>query len=123
MGKTHLSHALYNALNKNLNYNVPYYVNGNIFNENFVKSVIENRRQDYVEYLNKHDILIIENIESFSGKKLLHKLLIELLENFINSQKPIIVTCHLNVDNINDFDDRLKSYLKSGVSINIEKPS
>lgn len=124
VGKTHLMHAIGNAfLEHNPDKNVRYLF-ANTYVSEIVKAYQNNRFEEFKQYYQDLDMLLIDDIQFFGdGKKEGTQFaFFELFETLIRDNKQIIITSDRYPKALEGIQERLRSRFESGISIEIEPP-
>lgn len=124
VGKTHLMHAIGNAvLTQNPNKKVRYLF-ANTYVSEIVKAYQSGKFDEFKTYYQNLDVLLIDDIQFFGdGKKEGTQMsFFELFENLIRDNKQIIITSDRYPRALEGIQERLRSRFESGISIEIEPP-
>jgi len=122
LGKTHLIHAIGNALiAANVNARVRY-----IHAEQFVSDVVKTYHRksfdDFKRYYHSLDLLLIDDIQFFSGKDGTQELFFYAFEAIVQQRRQIIITSDTYPKEMSGIDERLLSRFDSGLTLAIEPP-
>ena len=122
LGKTHLIHAIGNAiLDKKQTAGVKY-----IHAESYVSDVVRAYQTKSFEEFKKRyhslDILLIDDIQFFAGKSRTQEEFFYAFEALIAAKKQIIITCDTYPTELGGIDNRLISRFGSGLTVAIEPP-
>ena len=122
LGKTHLIHAVGNAiLDKKQTAGVKY-----IHAESYVSDVVKAYQTKSFEIFKKRyhslDILLIDDIQFFAGKSRTQEEFFYAFEALIAAKKQIIITCDTYPTELGGIDNRLISRFGSGLTVAIEPP-
>jgi len=124
VGKTHLMHAIGNAvLDKNPDANVRYLF-ANTYVTELVKAYGSKSLDEFKEYYQNLDMLLIDDIQFFGDgdKKGTQASFFEIFETLISANKQIIITSDRYPRALEGIQERLRSRFESGISIEIEPP-
>ena len=124
LGKTHLMHAIGNAvLAQNPDKKVRYLF-ANTYVSEIVKAYQSGKFDEFKSYYQNLDVLLIDDIQFFGdGKKEGTQMsFFELFENLIRDNKQIIITSDRYPRALEGIQERLRSRFESGISIEIEPP-
>lgn len=124
LGKSHLSHAVGNAiLNHNPSSRVCY-VTAEDFTNEMISSLKQGRIEAFKEkYRRACDVLLLEEIHFLSGKEKTQLELGYTLDVLANDNKKIVFTSALAPKDIPRMSNELTSRLTSGIVTSIEKPN
>ena len=122
LGKTHLIHAIGNAvMAHNINARVRY-----IHAEQFVSDVVKTYHRksfdDFKRYYHALDLLLIDDIQFFSGKDGTQELFFYAFEAIVAQRRQIIITSDTYPKELSGIDERLISRFDSGLTLAIEPP-
>jgi chromosomal replication initiator protein len=122
LGKTHLIHAVGNAiLARNPAAKVRY-----IHAEQYVSDVVRAYQRkafdDFKRYYHSLDLLLIDDIQFFAGKARTQEEFFYAFEALVAGRKQIIITSDTYPKELKDMEDRLVSRFASGLTVAIEPP-
>ncbi|HEX5684925.1 MAG TPA: chromosomal replication initiator protein DnaA [Ideonella sp.] len=122
LGKTHLVHAVGNALlADNPNARVLY-----LHAEQFISDVVKNyQRKTFDELKAKYhqlDLLLIDDVQFFAGKERTQEEFFNAFEALLAKRAHIIMTSDTYPKGLVDIDERLTSRFDSGLTVAIEPP-
>jgi chromosomal replication initiator protein len=122
LGKTHLVHAVGNALLKdNLDARVLY-----LHAEQFISDVVKNyQRKTFDELKAKYhqlDLLLIDDVQFFAGKDRTQEEFFNAFEALLAKRAHIIMTSDTYPKGLVDIDERLTSRFDAGLTVAIEPP-
>lgn len=122
MGKTHLMHAIGNyALSLYPELKVKY-VSAEEFTNDFVNSLDKNTKHLFKERYRTIDILLIDDIQFFTGKEGSVEEFFHTFNALSNANKQIVISSDVAPHDLNDFEARMISRFKSGITANIQPP-
>ena len=122
LGKTHLIHAVGNAvLARRPNAKVRY-----IHAEQYVSDVVRAYQRkafdEFKRYYHSLDLLLIDDIQFFAGKSRTQEEFFYAFEALVAGRKQIIITSDTYLKELRDIEDRLLSRFASGLTVAIEPP-
>ncbi len=122
LGKTHLVHAVGNALLKDKpNARVLY-----LHAEQFISDVVKNyQRKTFDELKAKYhslDLLLIDDVQFFAGKERTQEEFFNAFEALLTKRAHIIMTSDTYPKGLVDIDERLTSRFDAGLTVAIEPP-
>ena len=121
LGKTHLMHAIGNAiLENNPNANV-LYLHSERFVGDMVKALQRNVMNDFKKYYRSTDALLIDDIQFFVGKDRSQEEFFHTFNALFDGQQQIILTCDRYPKEV-EVAERLKSRFGWGLTVAIEPP-
>lgn len=122
LGKTHLMHAVGNALvEKNPNAKVVY-LHSERFVADMVKALQLNAINDFKRYYRSVDALLIDDIQFFAGKERSQEEFFHTFNALLEGGQQIILTCDRYPKEINGLEERLKSRFGWGLTVAVEPP-
>lgn len=128
LGKTHLMHAIGNYIEENSDKKV-LYVKCKDFIDDFIKMILNNNsNQDnpYVEYFkNKYrsiDVLIIDDIQFLSTAPKTQDEFVHTFNDLYYDTKQIIISSDRSPNDLQMFEERLKTRFCWGISVDISPP-
>ncbi len=122
LGKTHLLYAIKNEVESHHpNYNVMY-ISAETFITEFVNSVKYNATEDFKRKYRNADMLLVDDVQFFSGKKESQNELFHTFEELHRRNKKIIFTSDRPPKEINDIDKRLTTRFEWGLLADIAPP-
>lgn len=122
LGKTHLMHAVGNALLKKNPKSKVLYLHSEKFVADMVKALQLNAINDFKRYYRDIDVLLIDDIQFFAGKDRSQVEFFYTFEALLGEGRQIILTCDRYPKEIKGLEDRLKSRFGSGLTIAVEPP-
>jgi len=122
LGKTHLMHAIGNAVYaKNSLANIVY-LNSEKFVQDMVKALQQNAIDAFKEYYRRIDVLLIDDIQFFAGKERSQEEFFHTFNTLLEKKHQVILTCDKYPKEIAGLEDRLKSRFSAGLPVSIEPP-
>ncbi len=122
LGKTHLMHAIGNAmLDDNPAARVSY-VHSERFVSDMVKGLQHNKISEFKRAYRSLDALLIDDIQFFAGKERSQEEFFHTFNALLEGQRQIILTCDRYPKEVNGLEERLKSRFGWGLTVAIEPP-
>ncbi|KEY91459.1 chromosomal replication initiator protein DnaA [Candidatus Photodesmus blepharus] len=122
LGKTHLLHAVGNAIVDNeLNAKVVY-MHSERFVQDMVKALQNNAIEEFKRYYRSVDALLIDDIQFFANKERSQEEFFHTFNALLEGNQQIILTSDRYPKEINGVEDRLKSRFGWGLTVAIEPP-
>jgi chromosomal replication initiator protein len=122
LGKTHLMHAVGNAMRKvNPDARVSY-VHSERFVGDMVKGLQHNTISEFKRSYRSLDALLIDDIQFFAGKERSQEEFFHTFNALLEGQRQIILTCDRYPKEVNGLEERLKSRFGWGLTVSIEPP-
>lgn len=122
LGKTHLMHAIGNAvLEQNASANVVY-LHSEKFVQDMVRALQQNTINSFKDYYRSIDILLIDDIQFLAGKERSQEEFFHTFNNLLDKKHQVVLTCDKYPKEIEGLEDRLKSRFGWGLPVAIEPP-
>ena len=115
LGKTHLIHAIGNAIVAENPEKIVRYVHA----EDYYSDVVRAYQQKSFDTFN---VLLLDDVQFFNGKNRSQEEFFFLFNALIEARKQIIITCDTYPKDINGLDDRLVTRFDWGLTVQIEPP-
>ncbi|NPA33600.1 MAG: chromosomal replication initiator protein DnaA [Chlorobi bacterium] len=122
LGKTHLVHAIGNAILSKHPNKLVIYTTGEIFTSQFVQMLKRNAIDDFMQFYYNADVLIIDDVHHLSGKEKTQEVLFHIFNFLHNGKKQIILTTDQPPIKLKGFTERLLSRFKWGLSAELTTP-
>ena len=122
LGKTHLLHAVGNAIvAENPNSKVVY-IRSERFVQDMINSIRNNTIEQFKEYYASLDALLIDDIHFFAGKDRSQEVLFQTFNSMLDAHQQVILTSDRFPKEIEGIDERLRTRFGWGLSIPIDPP-
>ncbi len=122
LGKTHLAQAIANhAVQNNRNQRV-FYTNSERFTIEYVSAIQNNKVNDFTNFYRSIDVLIVDDIQFFSGKEKTQDNFFHTFNALYQAGKQIILTSDRSPKDLIGVDDRLLSRFQWGLTVDIQPP-
>ena len=122
LGKTHLIHAIGNAMVGAGRGVRVRYVHADQYVSDVVKAYQRKAFDDFKRYYHSLDLLLIDDIQFFSGKNRTQEEFFYAFEAMVAQRKQIIITSDTYPKELEGIDTRLISRFDSGLTVAIEPP-
>ena len=123
LGKTHIIQAIGNKIINNDNNNKSvYYVTSEKFANQFIDSLKENKLKNFNKFYTNIDVLIIDDVQFFSGKTKTQEVFFHIFNQLNLNQKQIVLSADKSPIQLSGLEERLVSRFKSGLTVELEKP-
>lgn len=122
LGKTHLLQAVGNAILKENPSARVLYVSSEKFINDFVQSIRERNTQKFKDYYRDVDVLIIDDVQFLAGKGKTQEELFHTFNALHSQNKQLLLSSDRAPKAIPTFEDRLRSRLAGGMTIDIQQP-
>ena len=122
LGKTHLAQAIGIAIKKKYPELVVLYVPANRFKTQYMDAVnVKNKLTDFLAFYMKMDVLIMDDIQDLIGPST-QNAFFNIFNHLHQSGKQLIFTSDRPPVELENFEARLLSRLKWGLSVELQKP-
>jgi chromosomal replication initiator protein len=122
LGKTHLAHAIGVDIKDNYPEKTVLYVSAEKFTQQFIDSIRNNTKNDFIHFYQMIDVLIIDDVQSFSGKEKTQDVFFEIFNHLHQNNRQIILTSDRAPVEMQGMEQRLLSRFKWGLSADLQKP-
>jgi chromosomal replication initiator protein len=122
LGKTHLSHAIGIKVKEKFPEKTVLYVNANKFQTQFVESVRNNNKNDFLHFYQMIDVLIIDDIHELAGKEKTQDIFFHIFNHLHQTGKQLILTSDKPPIEMQGIEQRLLSRFKWGLSADLQSP-
>lgn len=122
LGKTHLIHAIGNAIYEANAALELRYVHAEDFYSDMVKAFQQNARETFKQYYRSLDLLLIDDIQFFNRKDRTQEEFFYAFNALVEAKKQIVITCDTYPKDIQGLEERLVSRFDWGLTVAIEPP-
>ena len=122
LGKSHLIHAIGNSLRQRLPQAKIRYIHAETYVSDVVKAYQRKSFDEFKRYYHSLDLLLIDDIQFFSGKSRTQEEFFYAFEALIAAKKQLIITSDTYPSELGGIDMRLVSRFGSGLTVAIEPP-
>lgn len=122
LGKTHLMHAIGHHIEMIQPGMRVLYVSAEKFMNDFITSIRNNTNNDFRARYRDLDVLMIDDVQFFSGKESTQEEFYHTFNNLHNSNKQLIISSDRPPKDIQDVEDRLVSRFNWGLVTDIQLP-
>jgi chromosomal replication initiator protein len=122
LGKTHLMHAVGNALLQRNPEAKVVYLHSERFVADMVKALQLNAISDFKRYYRSVDALLIDDIQFFAGKERSQEEFFHTFNALLEGGQQMILTCDRYPKEIDGLEERLKSRFGWGLTVAVEPP-
>mgnify|MGYP003639731849 CR=1 FL=1 len=122
LGKTHLMHAVGNAILAAKPDARVAYVHSERFVGDMVKGLQHNKISEFKRTYRSLDALLIDDIQFFAGKERSQEEFFHTFNALLEGQRQIVLTCDRYPKEVNGLEERLKSRFGWGLTVAIEPP-
>ena len=122
LGKTHLMHAIgIYLLSNNPNINI-LYVSSEMFTNEFIKSLSENKTREFKNKYRKVDVLLIDDIEFLEGKDTMQEEFFHTFNSLYDLNKQIVISSDRAPNKLVNLEERLRSRFMWNIIADLQAP-
>ena len=122
LGKTHLAQAIGNEVLKTMPEKTVLYVPSDKFTNQIIQSIKNNAVNDFVNFYQQVDVLIVDDIQFLQNKKKTQEIFFHIFNQLHQNGKQIILTSDRPPKDLDGMQDRLISRFKWGLSADLQMP-
>ncbi len=122
LGKTHLAHAIGVDIKNKYPEKTVLYISAEKFTQQYIEAVKKNTRNDFIHFYQVMDILIIDDVQFFSGKSGTQDVFFHIFNHLHQNGKQVILTSDKAPVDMQDIEQRLLSRFKWGLSAELMRP-
>ena len=116
VGKTHLLKTIDDSSESS------FYIDSESFLESYISGIKNKDIDSFKKKIRSVDILLIDDIQFFVGKKGVSEELFHTINFFLNNAKSVVLASDQKPQNLSGFPDRLVSRILNGLVTDITKP-
>ncbi|MDP4207871.1 MAG: chromosomal replication initiator protein DnaA [Bacteroidota bacterium] len=122
LGKTHLAQAIGIQVKEKHPEKVVLYVNANKFQTQFTDAIRNNTKNDFLNFYQMIDLLIIDDVHEFAGKEKTQDIFFHIFNHLHQSGKQLVLTSDKPPVELQGLEQRLLSRFKWGLSADLQSP-
>ena len=122
LGKTHLAHAIGVDIKDKYPEKTVLYISAEKFTQQYIDAVKKNNRNDFIHFYQIIDVLIIDDVQFFSGKSGTQDVFFHIFNHLHQNGKQVILTSDKAPVDMQDIEQRLLSRFKWGLSAELQHP-
>lgn len=122
LGKTHLAHSIGIEIKNNHPTKTVLYVSSEKFTHQFIDAVRNNNQNDFIHFYQMMDVLIIDDVQFFSGKEKTQDVFFHIFNHLHQTGKQLILTSDKAPVELQGMEQRLLSRFKWGLSADLQNP-
>lgn len=122
LGKTHLAQAIGNEIKRTQTDKLVLYVSCEKFTQQFVDALKNNNINDFVNFYQAMDVLIMDDVHNFAGKEKTQDIFFHIFNHLHQSGKQLIITSDKAPKDLSGLEERLLSRFKWGLSADLQVP-
>lgn len=122
VGKTHLVHSIGIEIKNNHPNKTVLFVASEKFTQQFIDAVRNNNQNDFIHFYQMIDVLIIDDVQFFSGKEKTQDVFFHIFNHLHQTGKQLILTSDKAPVELQGMEQRLLSRFKWGLSADLQTP-
>jgi chromosomal replication initiator protein len=122
VGKTHLCHAIGNRINELFPDKKVIYISSHLFQVQFTDASRNNTFNDFVNFYQGVDVLIIDDIQEFAGKEKTQNAYFHIFNHLHLLGKQLVLTSDKAPIELQGLEDRLITRMKWGMTAELYRP-
>ncbi len=122
LGKTHLAHAIGVDIKEKYPEKTVLYISSEKFTQQFIDSVKNNTRNDFIHFYQMIDVLLIDDVQFLSGKTGTQDVFFHIFNHLHQNGKQLVLTSDKAPVDMQDIEQRLLSRFKWGLSAELQTP-
>ncbi len=122
LGKTHLAQAIGIEVKERFPDKVVLYVNANKFQTQFTEATRNNNRNDFLNFYQMVDVLILDDVHEFAGKEKTQETFFHIFNHLHQMGKQLILTSDKPPIELKGMEQRLLSRFKWGLTADLQTP-
>jgi chromosomal replication initiator protein len=122
VGKTHLCHAIGNQINELFPDKKVIYISSHLFQVQFTDASRNNTFNDFVNFYQGVDVLIIDDIQEFAGKEKTQNAYFHIFNHLHLLGKQLVLTSDKAPIDLQGLEERLITRMKWGMTAELQKP-
>ena len=122
LGKTHLAHAIGVDIKSKYPEKTVLYISAEKFTQQYIEAVKKNNRNDFIHFYQVMDVLIVDDVQFFSGKSGTQDVFFHIFNHLHQNGKQVILTSDKAPVDMQDIEQRLLSRFKWGLSAELQRP-
>ena len=123
LGKTHLLHAVGNAIKAKKPNAKILYVDANDFVDEYIKFVKgEKDSETLKDFVCGYDVLLFDDVQFLQNKVKTEEMFFYIYQKMVNNNKQIVITSDRQPTELKGLEDRLVTRFSQGLTVNINNP-
>jgi chromosomal replication initiator protein len=122
LGKTHLAQAIGHFIHEEFPGKKAIYATSEKFTSDFINSISNKRVSDFTSLYRSADVLLIDDIQFFSGKESTQEQFFHTFNDLFHSGRQIVMTADRHPRDIKGLEERLLSRFSSGLVADLQPP-
>ncbi len=121
-GKTHLIQAVGNRIKARYPEKKVFYLTSERFGNELLTALQEGKAQQFKDKYRKHDVLIMDDVQFFSGKEKFQEEFFHLFNMYIDTGRQLVFSSDKHPNVIPGLEDRLRGRFNAGMVLDIPEP-
>jgi len=122
VGKTHLCHAIGNGIRELYPEKKVIYISSHLFQVQFTDASRSNTFNDFVNFYQNVDVLIIDDIQEFVGKEKTQNAYFHIFNHLHLLGKQLVLTSDKAPNDMQGLEERMITRMKWGMTAELQKP-
>jgi chromosomal replication initiator protein len=122
LGKTHLAQAIGIEIKETLPDKIVLYVTANKFKTQYIESIRNNTSNDFINFYQMIDTLIIDDVQEFAGKEKTQETFFQIFNHLHQLKKQLVLTADKPPVELEGLEQRLLSRFKWGLCVDLQSP-
>ena len=122
LGKTHLMQAIGNHVNAEYKDKRVRYVQSEQFVNEFIQVIANKKYDTFRQKYRQVDLLLIDDIQFIEGKEQMQEEFFHTFNSLLEAGRNIVLTCDKPPQSLTTLEDRLRTRISSGLTIDINPP-
>ena len=122
LGKTHLANAIGINIKQKFPEKTVLYISAEKFTQQYIDSVKKNNRNDFIHFYQLIDVLVIDDVQFFSGKSGTQDVFFHIFNHLHQNGKQLVLTSDKAPVDMQEIEQRLLSRFKWGLSAELQTP-
>ncbi len=123
LGKTHLIQSIGNYIQENTPELQIVYVTAEMFTNEFIQSIGEEKTPQFRNKYRKADVLLIDDIHFLQRKASTQEEMFHVFNNLFEANKQLVFTCDRPINELRDIADRLRNRFTRGINVDLQPPA
>ena len=122
VGKSHLCHAIGNQIKEQFPQKRVLYVSAHLFQLQYAEATQNNTRNDFINFYQSIDVLIIDDIQELIGKERTQNTFFHIFNHLHRIGKQLVITSDKKTIELEGLEERLITRMKWGLTAELEIP-
>ena len=122
VGKTHLCHAIGNMIQELHPDKKVIFISAHVFQVQYTDAIRNNTFNDFINFYQSVDILIIDDIQEFIGKEKTQNAFFHIFNHLHTLEKQLVLTSDKSPSEMQGLEERMITRMKWGMTAELHKP-